>query len=90
MLPRYNPVFKNKDLTVETYIMHEFEEDFYGRELRVLVAGFMRPQVAFKSDDFMALLIGAIGRDVQLGREALAKAEALKAHALFGVGGGKL
>jgi riboflavin kinase len=65
----YNPTFKNTKMTVETYILHEFEDDFYGQEMRLLIAGYMRPQVGF---DGFELLIQAIKRDVEVGREALA------------------
>lgn len=30
-------------------MIHEFEEDFYGAEMRLLICAFIRPQVAFSS-----------------------------------------
>lgn len=28
---------------IEPYLLHEFEEDFYGQTLRLLVTGYIRP-----------------------------------------------
>ncbi len=33
----------------ETHIIHTFENDFYGSTLRVLVAGYIRPEKNFSS-----------------------------------------
>ncbi|KAF2368985.1 Riboflavin kinase domain bacterial/eukaryotic [Trinorchestia longiramus] len=47
--------------TVETHILHEFSEDFYGSWLRVVVLGYIRPEQNFESLD---LLISAIKGDI--------------------------
>ena len=33
----------------EVHIMHKFDSDFYGRQLRVLVLGYLRPERNFAS-----------------------------------------
>jgi hypothetical protein len=41
----WNPAYDNKEKTVEAYLCAEFPQDFYGAELRLLVVGYLRPQV---------------------------------------------
>ncbi|GKT23732.1 Riboflavin kinase like protein [Aduncisulcus paluster] len=48
-----NPQFENKSGTVETHILHEFEEDFYGAQLRVVLILFIRRQQVFSSLDVL-------------------------------------
>ena len=43
----WNPYFKNKEKTIEPYIMHEFAEDFYGYYLQILLCGYLRPELDF-------------------------------------------
>ena len=33
----------------EAYILHTFPEDFYDREMRLIVCAYLRPQTDFKS-----------------------------------------
>ena len=35
--------------TQEVHIMHEFKNDFYGNEMRVLVLGYIRPELDYTS-----------------------------------------
>eukprot|EP00472_Partenskyella_glossopodia_P012118 CAMPEP_0197522140 /NCGR_PEP_ID=MMETSP1318-20131121/7326_1 /TAXON_ID=552666 /ORGANISM="Partenskyella glossopodia, Strain RCC365" /LENGTH=150 /DNA_ID=CAMNT_0043074405 /DNA_START=119 /DNA_END=571 /DNA_ORIENTATION=+ len=58
----WNPQFKNKEKTVEAYLVHEFENDFYGEEMRLMIIGHVRGQVAFKDID---TLKDAIRGDVE-------------------------
>ncbi|KDR83376.1 hypothetical protein GALMADRAFT_235477 [Galerina marginata CBS 339.88] len=44
-----NPFYKNKMLTAEIHIMHEFETDFYGHEMRAIVLGYIRPELDYVS-----------------------------------------
>jgi len=46
-----NPFYKNKQLTAEVHIMHDFKSDFYGYELRALVLGYIRPELDYTSRD---------------------------------------
>ncbi|KAJ7064374.1 hypothetical protein C8F01DRAFT_1081684 [Mycena amicta] len=38
----YNPVYKNTERSAEVHVLHEFEADFYGVEMRLLITGFIR------------------------------------------------
>lgn len=49
----WNPYYKNEKKSAEVHVIHEFEEDFYGAELRVLVLGYIRPE---KDYDTLGLL----------------------------------
>ena len=45
----WNPYYKNEKKSMETHILHEFESDFYGSWLRVIVCGYRRPEKNYKS-----------------------------------------
>ncbi|KAL0070942.1 riboflavin kinase [Marasmius tenuissimus] len=45
----WNPFYKNKRLTAEIHIMHEFKNDFYGIEVKAVVLGYIRPELDFTS-----------------------------------------
>lgn len=38
-----------KNYVQETHILHEFQSDFYGYEMRVLVLGYIRPEFDYIS-----------------------------------------
>ena len=44
-----NPYYNNTKRTMETYVMHEFDQDFYGSLLKILVVGYIRPMSNYKS-----------------------------------------
>ena len=56
-----NPFYKNTKKTCEPHIMHKFESDFYGKELRLVVTCYIRPEANFDSFD---ALIKAIQDDI--------------------------
>lgn len=64
----WNPFYKNERKTVEPHLLHAFEEDFYGQELRLAVTGYLRPEKNYPSLD---ALIAAIHADIALAREEL-------------------
>ncbi|MEE6459420.1 hypothetical protein FKM82_000627 [Ascaphus truei] len=45
----WNPFYKNTKKSVETHIIHQFKEDFYGEMLTIVVAGYIRPERSFDS-----------------------------------------
>lgn len=49
-----NPYFNNKTKTVEPHLLHEFSDDFYGSEIRLVITGYLRPEANF--DDLGAQL----------------------------------
>ncbi|RDB23238.1 Riboflavin kinase [Hypsizygus marmoreus] len=45
----WNRFYKNEKLTAEVHIMHEFQSDFYGLEMRAIVLGYIRPELDYTS-----------------------------------------
>lgn len=50
----WNPFYQNERKSVEPHLLHTFAEDFYGAELRLVVCGYLRPELDF--DSFQALV----------------------------------
>jgi riboflavin kinase len=69
----WNPTFTDvKRKTIEPWILHDYDEDFYDCELRLIVCGFVRPELKFDSFDD---LITAIREDGDFCRQALDEPE---------------
>eukprot|EP00656_Telonema_subtile_P033798 TRINITY_DN376_c0_g1_i6.p1 TRINITY_DN376_c0_g1~~TRINITY_DN376_c0_g1_i6.p1 ORF type:complete len:152 (-),score=37.06 TRINITY_DN376_c0_g1_i6:244-699(-) len=68
----WNPFYRNQKKTVEPHLIHEFNRDFYGEQLKVLICGFVRPERDFES---VQALIEAIEEDVAKAERALDSAE---------------
>lgn len=64
----WNPYFKNKKKTIEPYVMHEFPNDFYNYYIRVVLCGYLRPELDFSS---MEDLIAAINQDIDISKKML-------------------
>eukprot|EP01018_Ginkgo_biloba_P017416 Gb_14637 [translate_table: standard] len=64
----WNPYFSNTKKTIEPWLLHEFSEDFYGEELRLIVIGYIRPEADFPS---LEALIQRIREDGRIAEEAL-------------------
>ncbi|KAH7286424.1 hypothetical protein KP509_32G006600 [Ceratopteris richardii] len=64
----WNPYFDNTEKTVEPWLLHEFPEDFYGEELRLVVVGYIRPEANFPS---LEALIERIHEDGRIASSAL-------------------
>uniref|UniRef100_A0A493SY55 riboflavin kinase n=2 Tax=Anas TaxID=8835 RepID=A0A493SY55_ANAPP len=45
----WNPFYKNIKKSVETHIIHNFKEDFYGEILNVVIIGYIRSEKNFNS-----------------------------------------
>ncbi|KAF7331814.1 Flavokinase domain-containing protein [Mycena kentingensis (nom. inval.)] len=45
----WNPFYKNERLTAEVHIMHDFIADFYGNDMKVVVLGYIRPELDYVS-----------------------------------------
>ena len=64
------PTFADGDgISVEAHLLHGFGGDFYGREVRALVLGFLRPELKFAS---LPDLLDRIRADIGLARAQLA------------------
>ncbi|EDV28933.1 Riboflavin kinase [Trichoplax sp. H2] len=64
----WNPYYKNTKKTMEVHVIHDFENDFYGSELRVIVLGHIRPEKDFSSLD---QLIAEIHNDIRIAKSRL-------------------
>uniref|UniRef100_A0A915PHD2 riboflavin kinase n=1 Tax=Setaria digitata TaxID=48799 RepID=A0A915PHD2_9BILA len=70
----WNPHFKNERKTIEVHILNNFEEDFYGAEVRGVLVGFLRPMVAFNSLDDLK---SAISNDLSMAKDFLSTREVI-------------
>ena len=43
-----NPYYNNEKRTMETHIMHKFDSDFYGSQLKIVMTGYLRAMTNFK------------------------------------------
>ncbi|KAJ6405387.1 hypothetical protein OIU84_013359 [Salix udensis] len=54
--------------TIEPWLLHEFDGDFYGEELRLVIVGYIRPEANFSS---LESLIAKIHEDRRIAERAL-------------------
>ncbi|XP_063050934.1 riboflavin kinase isoform X2 [Engraulis encrasicolus] len=71
----WNPYYKNTLKSMETHVIHNFAEDFYGQTLNVVMVGYIRPERGFDSLD---ALITAIHNDIEEAKQKLDLPEHLK------------
>jgi len=60
----YSPTFvgaENPEKVVEAHLFKEFTEDFYGKEMRLMLTGYLRPEAKFPA---FPLLLAAIHQDL--------------------------
>lgn len=78
----WNPYYHNEKKSMETHIMHQYENDFYGQELKVCILGYLRPEMNFNSLDE---LICAIKKDISDADKYLdeGKNSTFKTHEFF-------
>ncbi|EJD45318.1 Flavokinase-domain-containing protein, partial [Auricularia subglabra TFB-10046 SS5] len=66
----YNPHFENDAPSAEVHLLHDFDADFYGTDMRLLILGFIRPERKYSSTE---ALIDDIKMDVEVARRSLAR-----------------
>ncbi|KAF4396373.1 hypothetical protein G4B88_019173 [Cannabis sativa] len=64
----WNPYFNNTEKTIEPWLLHDFDEDFYGEDLRLVIVGYIRPEANFSTLDS---LIAKIHEDRKIAERAL-------------------
>jgi len=64
----WNPFYKNTVRSVEVYVMHKFERDFYGAHMNLVILGFIRPEYDYVSKES---LIKDIWTDVDVAKKSL-------------------
>ena len=67
----FRPTFGGRELLLEVHIF-DFSDDLYGRQLRVAMIGYLRPEVKFASADD---LIDEMKRDAERARGVLAEVD---------------
>ncbi|CAO3608540.1 unnamed protein product [Cunninghamella echinulata] len=78
----WNPYYKNEKRSAEVHIIHEFDQDFYGSDIRVIVMGYVRPEQNYPSLD---ALICDIRTDVEVAKQSLTRKayDDAQHHSLF-------
>jgi len=67
----FSPTFvdeENREKIVEAHLLEEFESDFYGETMRLLLLGYIRPEQKFDSLD---ALVATIRADIETARQEL-------------------
>ncbi|KIY51493.1 riboflavin kinase [Fistulina hepatica ATCC 64428] len=64
-----NKFYQNTERSAEVHVLHEFKEDFYGAEMRVLLTGFIREERGDYADQ--EELIADIKLDCDVARKSL-------------------
>ncbi|CAM8890674.1 unnamed protein product [Rhodiola kirilowii] len=64
----WNPYFNNTEKTIEPWLLHDFDNDFYGEELRLAIVGYIRPEANFST---LESLIEKIHEDREIAEKAL-------------------
>ncbi|KAL6064251.1 Riboflavin kinase [Balamuthia mandrillaris] len=64
----WNPFYKNKEKTIEAHIIHDYGKDFYGEEMRIIVLGYIRPELDYISKE---ALIEDIKKDIEYSQQVL-------------------
>ncbi|KAL3729863.1 hypothetical protein ACJRO7_026932 [Eucalyptus globulus] len=64
----WNPYFDNKEKTIEPWLLHKFDENFYGEELRLVIVGYIQAEANFPS---LESLIAKIHEDGDVAERAL-------------------
>ncbi|XP_050510076.1 riboflavin kinase-like isoform X2 [Diabrotica virgifera virgifera] len=78
----WNPFYNNETKTVEVHIMHKFDSDFYGKDVRIVILDYLRQEKNFESLD---ALNEAIKSDIRQAKEKLELPEfsQYKTHQFF-------
>lgn len=64
----YNPYYKNEKRSIEIHILHNFEKDFYGATLSLMILGFIRPEYDYVSKE---ALVEDIREDIRVAQRSL-------------------
>ncbi|GAA5989996.1 hypothetical protein JCM5350_002362 [Sporobolomyces pararoseus] len=62
----WNPFYNNDTRTAEVHILHDYPSDFYGKELRIIMLGFIRPEYNYTSMD-------ALIKDIEFDKQVALK-----------------
>ncbi|UJR30520.1 hypothetical protein I4U23_018049 [Adineta vaga] len=60
-----NPFYNNEKKTIETHIMHQFSNDFYGEKMKIILLGKIRPMKTFQNINDLTM---AIQKDISVAK----------------------
>ncbi|CCG83154.1 Riboflavin kinase [Taphrina deformans PYCC 5710] len=66
----WNPYYKNTVRSAEVHVIHKFHDDFYNKNLKVIVVGFIRPEYNYTDLDS---LVADINEDIRVAQRSLAR-----------------
>ncbi|EPZ33439.1 Riboflavin kinase, bacterial/eukaryotic domain-containing protein [Rozella allomycis CSF55] len=66
----WNPFYKNEKKSAEVHIIHKFDRDFYGHEIRIAVCGYIREEKNYPN---LKDLIDDINVDIEVAKKSLAR-----------------
>ncbi|ORY45853.1 hypothetical protein BCR35DRAFT_311081, partial [Leucosporidium creatinivorum] len=72
----WNPFYNNETRTAEVHILHEYPSDFYGKELRVVMLGFIRPEFNYAGLD-------ALIKDINLDKQVALHSSSRPSYAAY-------
>ncbi|KAG5313095.1 RIFK kinase, partial [Pseudoatta argentina] len=64
----WNPYYKNEKKSMEVHLLHKFQRDLYGEELKIIIGGYIRPEKDFSSLDE---LVTEIKNDIAIAERQL-------------------
>lgn len=64
----WNPFYSNAKKSAEIHIMHKFKCQFYGAKMRLIILGYIRPELDYISKD---ALIDDINTDIKVAERSL-------------------
>lgn len=64
----WNPYYKNEKKSMEVHLLHKFDDDFYGEEIKVIITGYIRSERDFSS---LEELIREIKNDIAIAEQKL-------------------
>ncbi|KAH9894727.1 riboflavin kinase, partial [Epithele typhae] len=68
-----NPFYNNEKLSAEIHIMHDFKGDFYGYGMKVMVLGYIRPELNYISRGKRKICLRDIETDKQVALRSLSR-----------------
>ncbi|KAJ1852694.1 riboflavin kinase [Coemansia sp. RSA 1822] len=68
----WNPYFKNEKRSGEVHIIHEFKDDFYGKQMKVAILAYIRAEKDYTS---LEALVEDIQCDIRAAQESLKRTE---------------
>ncbi|KAG7662668.1 FMN1 [[Candida] subhashii] len=75
----WNPFYHNKSKAAEVHIMHKFDNNFYGADIKFAVLGYIRPELDYTTK---AALIEDINLDIKIAVEILERDAYMKFRTL--------